>query len=174
MDEDAVLLLGACSIFCWSYLIYQIFRLFTPLRTMKFDKSGRLAADLMRQSPHAPQAQFVRSVLPVDLMITRLTRGGISEADKPDVRHFRKMLAVLALCALVLIALTLGALKAPAEATGYAADAIVLAVAMVAGAVAEYRAKSAAKLIIETCETEEAQTRAAAEAKRRKKTKGSA
>jgi hypothetical protein len=45
---------------------------------------------------------------------------------------------------------------------------------MVAGAVAEYRAKSAAKLIIETCETEEAQARAAAEAKRRKKTKDSA
>jgi hypothetical protein len=84
------------------------------------------------------------------------------------------MLAVLALCALVLIALTLGALKAPAEATGYAADAIVLAVAIVAGAVDEYREKSAAKLIIETCETEEAQARAAAEAKRRKKTKGSA
>lgn len=174
MDEDAVLLLGACSIFCWTYLLYQIFRLFTPLRTMKFDKPGRLAADLMRQSPHAPPAQLVRSMLPVDLMITRLTRGGISEADKPDVRHFRKMLAVLALCALVLIALTLGALKAPAEATGYAADAIVLAVAMVIGTVAEYRAKSASRLIIETCRSGEAEAQAKAEAKHGRKAKSAA
>ena len=165
MDEDAVLLLSACSLFCWSYLIYQIFRLMTPLRTMKFDKAGRAAAQLMRESEHAPAASLVRSLLPVDLMLSRLARGGIGDIDKPDVRHFRKMLSVLALCALVLIALTLGALKAPSEATGYAADAIILAVAMVIGSVAEYRAKSSARLIIETCE--KAREQAEAEAERR-------
>jgi len=169
MDEDAVLLLSACSLFCWSYLIYQIFRLVTPLRTMKFDKAGRAAAQLMQASKFAPAPSAVRSLLPIDLMLTRLARGGISDSDKADVKQFRKMLSVLALCALVLIALTLGALKAPPEATGYAADAIILAVAMVIGSVAEYRAKSSARLIIETCEKGEEEAKAQAERKVRNK-----
>ncbi len=168
MDQDAVLLLGACSVFCWFYLFYQAFRLLRPLHTMTANKAGKEAAQMMRQNAHAPAPAMVRSMLPVDLMITRLTRGGICEEDKPDVRHFRKMLAVLALCALVLVALTLGALKAPAEATGYAADAIVLAVAMVIGSVAEYRAKSAAKLIVEICRNEEKLAQEKAERKKGK------